>query len=100
MLRDMFKKTYTLIDTKYKSQLRQEPNIPEGLWRKCKKCGQPVYAEDVKENYYICPKCKAYFRVHAYRRIEMLADKGSFQEWNKEMPFSNPLDFPGYEEKV
>ena len=62
MLRDMFKKTYTLIDTKYKSQLRQEPNIPEGLWRKCKKCGQPVYAEDVKENYYICPKCKAYFR--------------------------------------
>ena len=62
MLRDMFKKTYTLIDTKYKNHSKNEPNIPEGLWRKCKKCGQPVYGEDVKNNNYICPKCKAYFR--------------------------------------
>ena len=50
MLRDMFKKTYTLIDTKYKNHSKNEPNIPEGLWRKCKKCGQPVYGEDVKNN--------------------------------------------------
>lgn len=100
MLRDMFKKTYTLIDTKYKSHSKNEPNIPEGLWRKCKKCGQPVYGEDVKNNYYICPKCKAYFRVHAYRRIDLVADPGTFEEWNAQMEFSNPLGFPGYEEKV
>ena len=82
MLRDMFKKTYTLIDTKYKNHSKNEPNIPEGLWRKCKKCGQPVYGEDVKNNNYICPKCKAYFRVHAYRRIDLVADPGTFEEWN------------------
>ena len=76
MLRNMFKKTYTKIDTKYKPQAGsdQEPVIPEGLWRKCNKCGQPIYVEDVKNNYYVCPKCNGYFRVHAYRRIEMLAD--------------------------
>ena len=56
MLRDMFKKTYTLIDTKYKTPAKEEPNIPEGLWRKCNKCGQPVYVEDVKNNYYVCPQ--------------------------------------------
>ena len=102
MLRNMFKKTYTKIDTKYKPQTGsdQEPVIPEGLWRKCNKCGQPIYVEDVKNNYYVCPKCNGYFRVHAYRRIEMLADEGTFEEWNKEMPFSNPLNFPGYEKKV
>lgn len=102
MLRNMFKKTYTKIDTKYKPQAGsgQEPAIPEGLWRKCNKCGQPIYVEDVKNNYYVCPKCNGYFRVHAYRRIEMLADEGTFEEWNKEMPFSNPLNFPGYEKKV
>lgn len=99
MLRDMFKKTYTLIDTKYKGQT-QEPNVPEGLLRKCRKCGQPVYRDEVMGNYYICPKCKAYFRVHAYRRIEITADKGSFEEWNQYMEFNNPLNFPGYEEKV
>lgn len=100
MLRNMFKKTYTRIDTKYKSHSKNEPNIPEGLWRKCKKCGQPVYGEDVKNNHYICPKCSAYFRVHAYRRIDLVADEGTFEEWNAEMEFSNPLQFPGYEEKV
>lgn len=108
MLRNMFKKTYTLIDTKYnavKEEIRKddpknEPNIPEGLWRKCNKCRQPIYVEDVKNNFYVCPKCGGYFRVHAYRRIEMLADEGRFEEWNKEMEFSNPLDFPGYEKKI
>lgn len=100
MLRDMFKKTYTLIDTKYKAPVKEEPNIPEGLWRKCNKCGQPVYVDDVKSHYYECPKCKGYFRVHAYRRIEMVIDEGTFVEWNKDMEFSNPLDFPGYEDKV
>lgn len=101
MLRDMFKKTYTLIDSKYKTPDKtDEPNIPAGLWRKCNKCGQPIYAEDVRSNFYICPKCKGYFRVHAYRRIEMTADAGSFEEWDKEMEFANPLDFPGYEKKI
>lgn len=101
MLKDMFKKTYTLIDSKYKTPDKaDEPNIPAGLWRKCNKCGQPIYAEDVRNNFYICPKCKGYFRVHAYRRIEMTADVGSFEEWDKEMESANPLDFPGYEKKI
>ncbi|RGZ01163.1 acetyl-CoA carboxylase, carboxyltransferase subunit beta [Clostridium sp. AM58-1XD] len=101
MLKDMFKKTYTLIDTKYKHPVKsEEPSIPQGLWRKCNKCGQPIYVEDVKNNFYICPKCSGYFRVHAYRRIEMVIDKGTFEEWDKEMEFGNPLNFPGYEKKV
>ena len=108
MLKNMFKKTYTLIDTKYKkaSEEKEEavyegqPNIPQGLWRKCNKCGRPIYTEDVKNNFYICPKCDGYFRVHAYRRIEMTIDSGSFEEWDREMEFVNPLNFPGYEKKV
>ena len=76
------------------------PVIPAGLWKKCNKCGKPIYTDDVRANFYICPKCGGYFRVHAYRRIEMIADEGSFEEWDKFMQVSNPLNFPGYEKKL
>lgn len=78
----------------------KEPEVPAGLWRKCNKCGKAIYTEDVIRNHYICPKCQ---RILPYarptRRVESLADTGSFEEWDKEMEFSNPLSFPGYEKK-
>ena len=95
MFRNVFKKTYAKIEPG-----NEKLDIPEGLWRKCKICKEPIFAEDVKANYYTCPKCGGYFRVHAYRRIEMLVDDASFIEWNKTMPVSNPLDFPNYELKL
>ena len=97
-LKDMFKKTSSR--SHYISLTAGKPEVPARLLRKCNKCGAAIIAEDVKNGYYICPKCHGYFRVHAYRRIEMLADEGSFEEWDKEMDFVNPLDFKGYEEKV
>lgn len=97
-LQNMFKKTSSR--QHYIALKNARPEVPQGLMRKCNKCGAAIIAEDVKKGYYICPKCKGYFRVHAYRRVEMIADEGSFEEWDKEMPFVNPLDFKGYEEKV
>lgn len=99
MLSSMFKKTWTKI-RRDKDYAEQEADIPAGLWRKCNNCGKPIYTEDVKENFYVCPKCGGYFRVHAYRRIEMLADEGSFAEWNEALAGSNPLAFPGYADKL
>lgn len=97
-LKDMFKKTNAR--SHYISLRHSHPEVPTGLLRKCNKCGAAIIAEDVKNGFYICPKCHGYFRVHAYRRIEMIADAGTFEEWDKEMDFVNPLDFKGYEEKI
>ena len=74
--------------------------MPEGLLKKCNACKAAIVTEDVKNNYYICPKCHNYFRVHARRRVEMIADEGTFEEWNHGLNAGNPLSFPGYEEKV
>ncbi len=74
--------------------------VPKGIIRKCKKCGTVVLAEDVKERGYICPKCGGYFRMHARRRIEAIADAGIFEEWFVGLDTKNPLDYEGYPEKV
>ena len=130
MFKNLFKKSYTSINTndhgsagvsraesakadKRAAEAAQEkpekipsrptamtPESLRSLWRKCNKCEKPILVQDVKDNLYVCPRCGGYFRMHAYRRIEMLLDEGSFEEWNREMAFSNPLDFPGYEKKV
>ena len=42
----------------------------------------------------MCPRCGGYFRMHAaYRRIEMLIDEGTFEEWDKEISWSIRLHF-------
>ena len=83
-LDNVFKKTRLSSARKaYISLGGTRPEVPEGLLRKCNKCGGAIIAEDVKKGYYICPKCGGYFRVHAYRRIEMVTDEGTFEEWDK-----------------
>ena len=70
------------------------------LLKDCNKCGGAIIAEDVKKDHYICPKCGGYFRVHARRRIEMVTDEGSFEEWDSDLQGGNPLEYKGYEEKL
>ena len=76
------------------------PEVPEGLMRKFNQCGKAIIAEDAEQGYYICPKCGGYFHVPAYRRLDMILDEGSFQEWNETMPEQNPMEYRGYPEKL
>lgn len=100
-LDNMFKKTRIVSRIQSHSAVRaSRPEVPEGLLRKCNKCGAAIIAEDVKQGYYICPKCEGYFRVHAYRRIQMVIDEGTFEEWNQDLIGGNPVNYKGYPEKV
>lgn len=69
----------------------------------CPNCGEDVVKADVVKKKYICPKCDYYFRVRTKNRIRMVADEDTFTPWCTEADtetIANPLDFPGYEEKV
>ena len=97
-LRYAFKRTIANKSAGADKELK--PEVPDGMLKKCNACKAAVFVDEVKKNAYICPHCGNYFRVHARRRIEMLADEGTFEEWDKEMSVVNPLAFPGYEGKV
>lgn len=66
----------------------------------CPSCQKEISKEDAVLNHYICTACGSYFRVRTKNRIRMVCDRGSFIPWFEEMDICNPLDFPGYEEKL
>ena len=76
------------------------PKIPAGLLKKCNHCKAAIIAEDVKRDYYVCPKCGEYFHVPARVRLAMTVDEGTFKEWDPVMQPVNPMEYKGYPEKV
>lgn len=108
-LKDMFKKTSYIPIGRLDEPKKEEkpsveedaaPCVPEGLWVKCPKCGKLLYKQDVVDNHYVCPKCGGYFRIKTKTRLRMVLDHGTFESWYTDLPQRNPLDYPGYEEKL
>lgn len=79
---------------------KDRPCIPDGMFCKCDACRKIIYEEDIKSNWYSCPKCGKYFRISPFTRLKMTIDKNSFEEWDPEFTVGNPLDFPDYENKI
>jgi len=73
------------------SQQRRE--IPDGLWTKCKGCGEIVYTRVLKEALWVCPSCSYHFRISAGVIIELLLDEGKFEEFDPDMSSEDPLEF-------
>ena len=96
MLKEMLKKTPKRIVKNESSK----SNVTDGMFMRCPKCKEIIYSEDLVSNKYVCPKCEHYFRINAKQRIEMVLDKGSFEEWHKDITTDNPLNFPNYIEKI
>lgn len=77
-----------------------KPALDEGSWRTCKKCGLSFDEASLASGHYICPSCGGYFRMSSTERINDLLDAESFVEWNRGVPETDPLGFPGYQEKL
>lgn len=106
MLKENFKKTQVMgRPVKKHSKSKKESNadkahVPDGLFKKCPKCNEIIYMEDIVDNSHICPECGHYFKLSARTRISMVADKNSFEEWDNNLKTSDPLNFPGYNKKI
>ena len=92
-----FKKSYTTLG---ENKQETKPEVPEGLLKKCNMCKAPIYTDEVIANNYICPKCKGYFKMNAFKRIESIVEEGTFEAWDEGLATKNPLNYKGYVEKV
>lgn len=66
----------------------------------CKGCGKEIKYEALSKNSMICPECGTYMRMGAWERINDVVDENSFKEFDKDLKSINPIDFPGYNEKL
>ena len=73
--------------------VRKKKDLPDGLWMRCPSCGQMLYRKTVAENLEVCPECNHHFRVGASKRIEQLADTGTFEELFGDIAPADPLEF-------
>ncbi|WP_112181602.1 MULTISPECIES: acetyl-CoA carboxylase, carboxyltransferase subunit beta [Paraliobacillus] len=96
-IKDIFtkKKKYASIPSEKAKQ-----DIPHGLMKKCNGCQKIFYEKEWTKNLNVCPECGLHHQLPAFERIEILCDEDTFQEWDQELQSTDPLEFPGYEQKV
>ncbi len=74
---------------------RKQPSKEEmpSHWVKCSSCNSLMYYKEVENLLNVCPKCNFHMRISANKRIEILADKGTFTEFDTNLEPNDPLNF-------
>jgi acetyl-CoA carboxylase carboxyl transferase subunit beta len=75
-------------------------SVPAGLMFKCPRCQKAEFMENFILAGKVCPHCNYHSRLTAQERLEMTVDNASFLPYDESMATLNPIDFPGYEEKI
>ncbi len=81
------------------SSPQAKPEVPDELFAKCPGCKKTIYTNDLGPAK-TCPHCHYNFRISAQERLSITIDEGSFNELFTGIQTKNPLNFPGYEDKI
>lgn len=107
MLEDLFKLVKTRFnndeDPKGEPQAREPQasvEIPKDLMFKCPRCQNTCFQEEFEKLNKVCPVCNYHARLSSRERLDITVDKGSFVEYDAQMTSENPIDFPGYKQKL
>ncbi|MBI3522681.1 MAG: acetyl-CoA carboxylase carboxyltransferase subunit beta [Chloroflexi bacterium] len=72
---------------------RGRKEFPSHLWTQCPTCGEMLFNKQLVRNLNVCLKCDHHFKLGARERLELIADKGSFLEIDRELSSGDPLGF-------
>ena len=106
MSRNLFKakqyattKVYRSRPQELKGSEVEKPIVPQGIMTKCPGCGKVIYTKLLMKNHMMC-ECGFYFRMSANERLAMVLDEDTFAEMDQQITTRDPLDFPGYGDKL
>ncbi|TET19239.1 MAG: acetyl-CoA carboxylase carboxyltransferase subunit beta [Candidatus Cloacimonadota bacterium] len=77
----------------------ERKTVPDGLWQKCKGCGEILYGKELERNHHVCKKCGFHFRIGSSGYVKILLDDG-LTEHDVMLSPLDPLKFDGYPRKI
>lgn len=73
-------------------------SLPDNIVVKCPKCRELVLGKDWDRNLKVCPRCGHHAQLNARERIALLADEGTFHEFDADLTSNDPLKFVSREQ--
>lgn len=71
----------------------EKKDIPDGVWTKCKSCGEITTVAALTKNNWICSKCNYHFRINSRDYIKIILDNGELGEYDFDLESGDPLKF-------
>src|SRR5687767_13484108 len=59
---------------------KDKKEAPDGLWTKCPSCKFTCTVNELRESYFVCPKCDHHHRIGSGEYFEILFDENVFVE--------------------
>lgn len=81
---------------------KNKKEAPDGLWNKCKSCAEMTTMKELRENFFICPKCDYHTRIGSDDYFEMIFD-GKYTELFDNLLAKDMLkftDLKSYEDRL
>ena len=77
------------------SEKKKQPTKSEAPshWVKCSSCQSLMYYKEMEKQHNVCPKCGFHLRIGVHERIALMADEGSFVEFDATLKPVDPLSF-------
>ncbi|MDP3704293.1 MAG: acetyl-CoA carboxylase, carboxyltransferase subunit beta [Legionellaceae bacterium] len=69
-----------LLPSRIRTETTQKKGVPEGLWVKCKGCGEVLYRTELEKNLSVCIKCNHHHRLSARDRLAQFLDESGQSE--------------------
>jgi acetyl-CoA carboxylase carboxyl transferase subunit beta len=71
----------------------EKKTLGQGLFRRCSECGVTLLADEFSSNLEVCPSCGFHYHMSGEDWMELLLDKGSFEEQDPNLVAEDFLGF-------